>query len=80
MDEKYNGWTNRSTWNVSLWLTNDEPLYRWFMDILSLSKDDKATARLLQDSVREMWGDKTPDGDPLGPVNWLEVVTNNREQ
>jgi hypothetical protein len=23
-----NGWKNHQTWNVALWLQNDEPLYR----------------------------------------------------
>lgn len=26
-NDPYNGWTNRATWALYLWLTNEEPLY-----------------------------------------------------
>jgi hypothetical protein len=32
LDISYNGWENYETWNVALWINNDEGLYNLAMD------------------------------------------------
>ena len=27
-EKEYNGWSNIETWNVQLWISNTEPLYK----------------------------------------------------
>lgn len=49
----YNGWKNRQTWNVALWIGNDEGLYR-------LAKGCKSYADFLTRSG--LRGERTPDG------------------
>lgn len=34
----YEGWKNYATWNVSLWLNNEEPLYRAACDFMRTYK------------------------------------------
>ena len=61
----YNGWKNRSTWNVALWINNDEPLYRSACNYMRTHKDTK---KPYAGFIRSMWmqDDKTPDG-----IKWI---------
>lgn len=62
---KYNGHKNWNHWNVSLWINNDEGLYRHALELLRgdrLSRD--AAARRMLSNLHEMGITKTPDGAP----------------
>lgn len=50
----YNGWKNYETWNVALWLGNDEGLY-------NLAREAKTYSATV-DSLRELGYTETPDG------------------
>jgi hypothetical protein len=57
----YNGHKNWNHWNVSLWINNDEGLYRLACSLVrACSNRDLAAMRLAQ----ELAGEKTPDGAP----------------
>ena len=62
-EKGYNGWKNRQTWNVALWVGNDEPLYLAAVDYV---KRQRAAGKRVSYAgfAREMGlaGDKTPDG------------------
>lgn len=62
---KYNGHKNWNHWNVSLWISNDEPLYRLAQDCIRRHQsrahsDRNAAARTLLAQLPK----KTPDGAP----------------
>lgn len=67
MDTKYNGWKNRQTWNVSLWIANDEPLYRAAVDYMTRVNKSRAAYKSF---VR--WagldGSRTPDN-----IAWIST-------
>ena len=52
-DTSDNGWKNHATWNVALWISNDEGLYNFVKDF-----SDYATFR---DTMRQMGNLETPD-------------------
>jgi len=62
-DETYNGWTNRETWALHLWLTNEEPWYRmiqrWGNMYLPEDKDEIGVyeADKIKGEVEEWYND-----------------------
>ena len=56
----YNGWKNRQTWNVSLWINNEEYLYRAAVEYVKAHPKQK---KLYSGFIRhmDMENDRTPD-------------------
>ena len=62
----YNGWTNYETWNVALWLQNDEMMYK--LTRFAESYDECIPA------LEYAFGQMTPDG-----VRWMDPEINSDE-
>jgi len=87
-DEKYNGWTNYETWNVKLWMDNDEGSYRYWQDIaeelwedVEKDKDDFCTqmSRRLKDEHEENMPELQGTyadllGAAMSVVDWYEIA------
>ena len=71
LDISYNGWENYETWNIALWINNEEGLYN-----LALSCDDYET--LVEVLYDEFGVTETKDGvkfaDPL--LNKVQLNSN----
>jgi hypothetical protein len=67
VEEKYNGWKNYSTWNVSLWIGNDEQLYRSACEFVRKYKGKAVYPQFIRSMGLEH--DKTPDG-----VKWISTT------
>ena len=64
-DTTYNGWKNRQTWNVTLWISNDEPLYRATVDFMAKHPTSRAPYPRFIKSLN-LHDERTPDG-----IKWL---------
>ncbi len=61
----YNGHKNWAHWNVSLWISNDEGLYRMALDCVRRAGNKDQAAAMFLESV----GGKTPDGATYNKTN-----------
>ena len=57
----YNGWKNRQTWNISLWLGNDEGNYNHATRLVGVigKRPTIAQTRVI---IGEVFDEMTPDG------------------
>ena len=64
--EKYNGWTDWTTWNVALWINNDPCYY-------NIAKDCKDYMDFLYEMHSMIGSFATPDGADWGEANIEEL-------
>ena len=74
-DNNYNGWANYATWNVPLWVDNDEGLYGMMMREWPTEPDrDAADAARL--AGRLFPDGATPDAVSISDmaIDWVEIA------
>jgi hypothetical protein len=60
----YNGHKNWNYWNVALWISNDEPMYRMAKSYKRQYKNSKDAAEAFVQDLADSGITQTPDGAP----------------
>jgi len=71
---KFNGHKNWNHWNVSLWINNDEGLYRLARECVRRAPNRAAAAQAMLDYLDELGHAKTPDGAPYTVTSILAAM------
>ena len=66
LKEKYNGWSDWTTWNVALWIRNDQTFY-------SIATECKDYLDFLYEMQAMIGSFATPDGADWGEANIEEM-------
>ena len=66
LKQSYNGWSDWTTWNVALWINNDECFY-------NIAKECKNYADFLYEMQAMIGSFATPDGADWGEANIEEM-------
>lgn len=72
----YNGWANWETWNLNLWIDNDEGLYREKCRVIRRAHSEIDGA-VVKEFAETYFPDGTPDMDGTAqydPVNFDEIA------
>jgi len=79
IDTTYNGYTNYETWNIVLWLFNDETIYdnlrREMRSVVRTNGDEEDVKSIVTSLFASDDGAATPDGVWLDDkhINWSEI-------
>lgn len=86
MCNEYNGYTNKQTWQVSLWLDNEYNSYTFYTEIATelLENDSESALRELADRIESDIKEANPCqdanmysdliGHALAVIDWQEVA------
>lgn len=80
MADGYNGWKNWETWQINLWIDNEEPLYRDKVRFLRSGRLEESDVRaycesVFPDGTPDMQGDeKETVAEQMDKVDWSELT------
>jgi hypothetical protein len=81
MTKTYNGWTNYETWNVKLWIDNEEGSYNYWREVAREELGQASADAIMSKEERAAWElskrleDEFSEGKPdLGASCWADLL------